>query len=165
MSLNRAIDKYIEFHQYEPKRIGQFSRNFFIPPEIVCVGDAVHVMYRSGKKDPETLIKPPRPRNYIHDHKPGVKLYRTDRSAEGVHKKVPNYILNSEALYLLGECLGFCYEDYDGEVVDAECKNPKPELYAVPPHGKALIVIQNKSKVLAMMWGGKLIVEARGIVG
>ena len=165
MSLRSAIEKYIDFHQYEPRNIGEFPKSFFIPPEIVCVGTAQHVMYRSGKKDPETLIKPKKPLNYIHEHKAGVKLYRADKNAEGAYKKVPGWIQETQALALLGECLGFCYEDYEGNEVEAEMRTPRPELYAVPPHGKALIVIQNKRKVLAMMWGGQLVVEARGIVG
>jgi hypothetical protein len=31
--------------------------------------------------------------------------------------------------------------------------------------GKALVVVQGKRKVLALIWGGKLDVEPRGIVG
>lgn len=151
---------YYDFHQYEPRKIGAFSRGFRIPRAAGLAGDAVHVMYRSGKKDPVTLEKPKRPLDYIHEHDAGVKVYRTDLDENA--RRVPSFITDVKELVLLGECLGFAYDD--GEVeIDAQVRSPFPELYTIPS-GKALLVIQDKRDVLALIWGGRLGVEPRGIV-
>ena len=77
---------------------------------------------------------------------------------------MPARIRNAETLTALGLCcLGFSYDSGDG-VVEAKVTKPYPELYTIPS-GHALIVVQAKRKVLALIWGGKLRVERRGIVG
>lgn len=157
-----AVRMYRDFHQYEPKKIGAFSSSFFIPGSVCLAGTAVNVMYRSGKKDPSTLVKPKRPIDYIHDHDAGVKVYRTDQSCGGPFHRVPEYIRKAQELVLLGECLGFVYDDGQ-DCIEASPTNPYPELYTIPS-GKALLVVQSKKKVLALIWGGRLGVEARGIV-
>ena len=163
MSESAAIKQYIDFHQYEPKSIGSFSRSFHIPTEATFVGPASFVLYRSSKKDPVTMRKPARPIDYIHKHEKGVKLYRTDRAADGPVRRVPKWIHEARALTLLGKCLGFAYFVGDFEV-EAQGRRPLPELYAVPS-GKALLVVEGKRKVVALIWGGSLRVEPRGIVG
>jgi hypothetical protein len=125
------------------------------------MGPALYVLYRSAKLDPLTYAKPKKPIDYIHKHKAGVKVYRVDTD-DGPERVVPQYIHSPTALVLLGKCLGFGYTDYDGDDVDAECKGP--ELFSIPS-GKALLVIEKRRKVVALIWGGKLRVEPRGIVG
>jgi hypothetical protein len=67
-------------------------------------------------------------------------------------------------LTLLGQCLGFAYYDPESDQeIEAKVTQPFPELYSIPS-GKALLVIQSKRTVLALIWGGRLGVEARGIV-
>jgi hypothetical protein len=154
---------YEEFHKYSPQEIGEFHSSFFIPELIPCVGPALFVLYRSSKKDPITYVKPDKPVNYIHEHKDRVKVYIVG-SEEGPERKVPQRICAVDELAYMGKCLGFGYTDWDGEDVEAECTG-KIDLYAVPPLGKGLIVVENKRRVLAMIWGGKLRVEPRGIVG
>ena len=163
MSERAAIRKYIEFHQYEPKSLGSFTPSFYIPTEATYVGPASFVLYRSSKKDPVTLHKPGRPVDYIHKHEKGVKLYRCDRAADGTMRKVPRWIHETDALTLLGKCLGFGYFSGDYEV-EAKGRRPLPELYAVPS-GKALLVVEAKRRVVVLIWGGSLRVEPRGIVG
>jgi hypothetical protein len=161
-----AVEKYVEFHRYEPADIGTFAAAMEIPAEMVCVGPATHVLYRSGKVDPATLRLPKRPRNYIHDHDAGVFCYvpMAQEETDGETVRVPAWIREVKALTLLGQCLGFRYRDEDGDVVCVEGIPPMPELYCTPD-GRCLLVIQDKRQVLAAMWGGVLGVEGRGIVG
>lgn len=159
--IDKAIRQYEIFHQREPNDVAEVALR--IPDRIYRVGEAVDVMYRSDKADPETLRIPRKPVDYIHDHKSGVHCYRVD-DRHGVPTKVPQFI-HAAALVRLGECLGFTYRDDDGDEIEARVKRPRPDLCTIPS-GKALLVVDvEANKVLAMMWGGELCVEARGIVG
>jgi hypothetical protein len=164
---NKAVKKYREFQHLDPKRIGKFPATFAIPKTAYLVGDAVNVLYRSGKCDPETLKKPSRPVNYIHDHDPGVKLYAIDGTdlVEDIdmlpERTVPQRIHAVTAIVLLGDCLGFGYRDGDDDIdVDAPSGS---ELYCTPD-GRALLVVQRKRRVTALIWGGRLGVIDRGII-
>lgn len=160
-----AVEKYVEFHRYEPRDVGRFDESMSIPDQVACIGPATHVLYRSGKTDPATLRLPKAPRNYIHDHDAGVFCYvPVDDAPEAPVERVPAWIREVKALTLLGKCLGFRYRDEDGRTANVDGVKPLPELYCTPD-GRCLLVIQDKSEVLAMMWGGVLGVEARGIVG
>jgi hypothetical protein len=66
-------------------------------------------------------------------------------------------------LVRLGQCLGFEYESPSG-AIEAVTEPPLPELYTITT-GRALLVIQGKRRICALIWGGKLRVESRGIVG
>lgn len=158
----RAIAIYEGFHRYSPRRIGEFHRAFTIPSRCNKQGPSVDVLYRSAKVDPETLVKPKRPQDYIHEHDShGVHTYIPRGPGELV--ETPDWIRKATALALLGQCLGYKFRR-DGKVVEARGQKPLPELYCTA-NGKALVVVQDKRDVLALVWGGKLIVEPRGIVG
>ncbi len=161
-----AVDKYVEFHRYDPKQIGAFPASFVIPKIVYRAGRSKWVTYESSKVDPETLQKPRRPVSYIHEHDAGVTTYVTapgDASdPEGI--SVPERFRDVPALTRLGFCLGFCFEDPDGEKHEARATHPFPDLYTVPD-GKCLLVIQSRREIIAMMWGGGLGVFARGIDG
>lgn len=154
-----AIGKYEEFHRLEPTKIAEFSIS--IPSKVTKLGKGVNVLYESGKKDPETLRKPKKPLAYIHDHDAGVHVYRCD--GRGGDTEVPDFIKHAQALVVLGKCLGFAWKDEDGEH-NAEGTKPLPDLCCTVD-GRALLVVQSRRQVLAMIWGGGLGVEARGIVG
>lgn len=165
--MTRAIRKYFDFHQQEPVKIGQFHADLerrLREGRAVLVGAAVHVLYRSDKLNPTTL-EDEGWIDYIHDHDRGVNTYRADRGAGelGPERSVPAFIRNASELTWLGFCLGFAYKDHDGKEVEAKGKRPLPDLFCTP-NGKALLVIQNKRTLLALMWGGRLGVEPRGIV-
>jgi hypothetical protein len=162
--LEQAIAKYREFHRYDPRKIGSFPGSFVIPDRMYMAGSSVNVLYRSGKVDPSTLKKPPRPINYIHDHDAGVKTYLAERIDGAAHVEVPQRVRQVPALTRLGYCLGFAFEDPDGAVQEVEGRSPLPDLYTTPD-GRCLLVIQSRRTVLAMMWGGGLGVFARGIDG
>jgi hypothetical protein len=156
---------YEDFHKYPHKRIDELDPSFYIPEVATCVGPALYVLYRSSKLEPFTYAVPENgSEDYIHEHKNGVKVYVVD-SDEGPERKVPQKIQNVSKMAFLGKCLGFGYIDEDGDEVEATAKG-KVELCAVPYRGgHALIVIENRSHVVALIWGGKLRVEPRGIVG
>jgi len=164
---DEAVDKYVEFHRLEPRKIGEFPASFAIPETMFVGGTAKYVTYRSSKVDPESLRKPSRPVDYIHEHDAGVVVYVSDGhrpTASRVVEHVPSEFREVAALTKLGECLGYCFVDEDGVKHEAEGRAPLPELYAVPS-GKCLLVIQSKREVIAMIWGGGLGVYARGIDG
>lgn len=160
--MSSAAKMYVAFHQHAPRETGSFHRELVIPGRAVCVGDAVNVLYRSDKLNPTTgedegWI------DYIHDHKKGVQVYRCDPGAHGTEHAVPAWLRDVHELSWLGDCLGFAFKDGDGREVEARGVKPLPELYTIPS-GRALLVIQGKRKLLAMIWGGRLGVEPRGIV-
>ena len=163
MSTAKAERLYETFHSHGPSDIGEFSRGFKIPREGLDVGDAKVMYYTSDKLNPSTGEDEGHV-TYYHDHKPDVKMVVFDESRGGDLVKIPQWICNTPALCLLGECDGFDYTDHEGELRSAKAKGRKPEWYCVPS-GKALLVIQDKKKVLAVLWGGKLAVEWRGVVG
>jgi hypothetical protein len=165
-----AVDKYVEFHRFEPQQIGEFDSSFEIPSVLVHGGSAKWVTYRSGKVDPETLVRPRKGNgvDYIHEHDAGVMTFlRPGRDcpvpdAETVD--VPSEFREVDALTRLGFCLGYCFVDHAGVKHEARGTRPLPDLYCVPS-GKCLLVIQSRREVLAMVWGGGLGVFARGIDG
>lgn len=151
-----AIDKYKEFHRYDPKKVEEI-RGLAIPRRVKKLGPAAYVLYRSGKVDPATLKKPKRPVDYIHEHDAGVTVYSTEGAAD---TEVPRSIYEATALVRLGYCLGFKLKDG----TEAQGTPPLPDLCCTPD-GKCLLIVQSKKKVLAMFWGGALGVFARGIDG
>jgi hypothetical protein len=161
--LRKAERLFETFHQFEPTEIGEFARGFSIPREALYVGEAKTMFYSSDKLNPTTgedegWI------NYFHEHEGGVRMYVLDEEHDGEWRKVPAWIRDAKALVRLGDCDGFEYEDFEGSSVRAESTGRKPEWYTTPS-GKALLVVQDKRKVLALAWGGSLHVEWRGVVG
>jgi len=157
-----AVAIYEGFHRFAPRKVGEFHPSMKIPSRVNKQGPAVDVLYRSNKTDPETLKKPRKPIDYIHEHdSKGVFTYLPRGPGELV--ETPHWIRDAKALCRLGHCLGFKFKR-DGKIVEAKGKKPLPELYCTA-NGKALVVVQDKRDVLALVWGGKLDVEPRGIVG
>lgn len=153
-----ALEKYEEFHRRKPKLVGEFPKSFRIPIVMTRAGRSEWVTYRSDKVDPETLRKPKKPIDYIHEHDAGVTTYvPAERGKSSVF--VPETFRDVAAIVRLGTCLGFCVDGREAEAVA-----PMPDLYCTPD-GKCLLVIQSRQTVLAMMWGGALGVFARGIDG
>lgn len=155
-----AVEMFRRFHRFEPRKIGDFARGFSIPQRVNECGIATFVTYRSDKVDPATLRRPRKPVDYIHEHDAGVKLYLASDAGQ---VETPSWLASVQALSLIGLCTGAGYM-VDGEKLETESTRPYPELYTIPS-GKALVVVQGKAKVVAMMWGGGLGVEGRGIVG
>lgn len=159
----KAERLYKTFHQFEPTKVGEFSKGFGIPNEATHVGYAKNMLYSSDKLNPTTGEDEGWIR-YIHKHESGVRMYVLDDACEGEWKSVPQWICNAKALVRLGDCDGFEYVDFQGKTHKAKSTGRKPEWYCVPS-GKALLVIQDKKRVLAIVYGGSLRVEWRGVVG
>lgn len=160
----RAAERFAAFTEFTPDEIGEFGTNVQIPREVYDVGEADWVSYRSDKWGDGW-------HNYIHDHDPGVRtcLIQPPAHLPCRLRTVPSFLRNAESFTMLGGCIGFgfCAADWMRESWDEEFvykKREKVELYCTP-NGRALLVIVNKRKLVAMMWGGKLDVENRGIVG
>jgi hypothetical protein len=152
-----AIEKFREFHDAEPTKVSSFDARFKIPEVVVRVGHAVNVMYRSNKWGEKA--------DYIHEHDRGVFVHLPRahaRQFNGREAAVPARIYRVQALVKLGLCLGFSFTQ-GREEIDAQVSSPLPELYCTPD-GRALLVVSGKRAVEAIIWGGNLGVEARGIV-
>lgn len=159
---DQSLAIYEGFHRFAPRKVGEFHPSFKLPSKANKQGPAVDVLYRSNKVDPETLTKPRRSIDYIHEHDSrGVHTYLPRGPGDVV--EVPTWIRNANSLAKLGDCLGFKFKRA-GQVVEAVGKTPLPELYCTS-NGKCLVIVQDKRDVLALVWGGKLDVEPRGIVG
>lgn len=163
----KAVRKYAQFHRKDPTKVN--AVDFEIPEQAQLLGSSLAIRYVSTKIDP-TTGKPPRNglQGYNHDHDSGVNVYVPKTNGD-LHL-VPLFITRAQALVQLGHCLGFEYEDEEGEHHD--------KVYGEYPHsisnlpglyttecGHALLVIRGHQKLLAVIWGGSLRVEARGIVG
>lgn len=165
-STPRADALYERFQQLGTRFVDEFATT--IPRVAYDVGPGVNVMYRSGKKDPATLRKPSKPIDYIHELEGGVRVYRCDTTS-GKRIQVPSWITDlddgkHDGLALLGECLGFAYGDKD-DPTEARVRRPYPKLFAHPTGHALLVVDYQQQRILAMIWGGSLRVEARGICG
>lgn len=152
-SIDQGIKKYLEFHQLEPDDVHDFPRSLKMPTKAICIGDAIHTDYRSWKWGEDA--------NYTHDHEADVHVYEVG-SGKG-SKKVPETIQKCKVLVKLGDCLSLGYNDYEEGEIELEYKNPYPGLYCTP-NGKNLIVIKG-GRIEFLIWGGKLDIEERGIVG
>lgn len=162
--LTKARKLYVEFHQFDPVDEGEFCPGFEIPTEAFYVGEARTMFYTSNKLNPETG-KDEGSIRYFHPHEGDVQLCITDENdIEGEWMEIPEWIHEVTTLVLLGQCDGYKFKDLDGRIREAEATGRKPEWYCIPS-GRALLVIQDKRRVLAIVWGGELNVEWRGVVG
>lgn len=167
-SLRKAERLFETFHAFEPIDVGEFHPRFRVPRSAALVGDAKVMYYRSDKLNPETHADEGWI-HYYHDHKDGVRTYLTkevlgkDYLAADI-RRVPRWIYQTSALVRIGDCEGLDYEDHDGELREIRRTGRAPEWYCVPS-GKALLIVQDKKTVLGIVWGGKLRVEDRGVVG
>lgn len=165
MRRNRGESKagrlYKRFHGKESKR-ASVSKTCEVPERVFRVGEALQVLYRSDKLNPETL-EDEGTTDYFHDHEGGVKAHLVKDDGESSHVLVPKSA-QTDVLVVLGKCLGFTYRDNDGEEIATEYHSNFPELCATPD-GRALFVVRARKTIIAIFWGGTLGVRQEGIVG
>lgn len=163
--IHDAIALWETFNALDWNVAGPFP-SLRLPERLIILGKAEHVLYRSKKRDPESGRVPKKPLDYIHEHDESVRIAVPVSSKLRLDQRktvtMPRIVRGAMSLARLGHCLGFAYQ-YRGEVEEIEATRPLPELYAIAS-GKALLVISNKSRLEAVIWGGRLDVEARGIV-
>lgn len=154
----RGVTRYIKFHGKEPRNIEPFNSGLKIPERIGFAGKALFSTYRcdklNGTDNPGEVI------NYAHDHEAGTQVYVPGGRMQ---VRVPPTIQKVQTLVRLGKCLGIGYRDADGNEMEG-LGTAGTELFCTPD-GHALLVISNKRRLEAMIWGGKLRVLERGIVG
>lgn len=155
----RAMSKLEEFHQRAPKKHWK-NTHTSIPRTVVVVGEMLVIRYSSDKWGEDRAQK------YFHEHDGGVKcglVEDTRRNPpDGEVVEVPQRIRGVQTLTFLGRFL-------DGEYVTPEGKHGRiagsKASWWCSPDGHALFVVDNDTdEVLAVVWGGDLGVEARGIV-
>lgn len=155
---NEGLDKFGEFHQLSPKKVGSFGNSFKIPTTAYCVGEATCTYYRSKKWDNVM-------HEYYHDHEGGVKVYSSlpVEKYNCIKTFVPKYCQVS-TLIKLGDNIGLDFIDLDNEERQLKITKPFPELYCNPT-GNCLYIVDEKTVLVALLWGGHLSVQKRGIVG
>jgi len=178
-SLDAAMDRYQIFQQKAPQRVVRVQHD--VPKQVVPVGDALSVMYRSSKwtKDGEEEVDT----DYKHRHEPdegreyaaakGVRIYENARFADAELKrnagveKIP--LPPAHAWARLGYCLGFFVRrDDDGQIHES---NPRNTWLLAAPDGHMLAVYSPKPQsngdvgFLCVFAGGKLRTLKEGIDG
>lgn len=154
-----GLRKHYQFHGKDPNDVGVFSASFQIPTRIGLVGKALFSAYRCSKK--HGTDAPGRVISYHHDHEGGTRVYKI--SSRTTQVVVPAYIRNAETLVRLGTCVGVAYADPEGnEYVGLDDK--RSDLFCTP-NGHALLVVTDRRKLEVMIWGGRLRVLEKGIVG
>lgn len=170
MSERRAIEAYRQFYKLDPRDIDTLPGE--IPTRARLLGDAVHVLYRSDKRNPTTGADEGWV-NYIHEHGKGVHVYAVARElGDGRERTVPRWIHGQghQWLVALGDCAGFAYASEDGQTIEVKLSSRQHRLCSLAS-GKALVIMRwpesqgQRAGIVALIWGGKLGVAARGIVG
>jgi hypothetical protein len=153
---SQAIKTFEGFNEYPSKGASKFAREIVIPERMPSPGPCRWVTYRSDKWNNGT-------HDYIHTitSYPRVKCAMAGENYETV--KVPAKVRNATTLTQVGlRALGFAFE-YDDDEYEASV--PAGTEWFWSQTARALYLIQNKRKLIAVIWGGKLNVEPRGIVG
>jgi len=155
--LRPAVEVFEKFNDFDLGDIREFSASLKIPKTVEVVGKATEVFYRSKKWNDGS-------HGYYHkiESYPRVRIGVTQRGTGRV-TNLPQRILKTETLTQIGErSLGYAYEDVDGEEYVV---NPPRSAWYWSVRGKALLLIQDKRKLLAVVWGGDLDVRPEGIIG
>jgi hypothetical protein len=155
-ALRTAVGVYEGFHAYDSDEVGMLDID--IPASVLYGGPATWVTYASDKWED-------RSHDYIHTITSQPRVFCGLAGAgAGRRRKVPNKIRKTTVLAQLGlRALGFAFIGPDGDELEVRC--PRGTRWFWSPQGKALLAVEKKKRLLAVIWGGKLDVEPRGIVG
>lgn len=153
----RSAKKLFEdFHSFEMRGSGRFRKEIRIPDRVPVIGPCKYVTYRSDKWNDGT-------HEYIHKITSFPRVKMAVIGADAPDRAVPKRVCDAVTVSLIGGALGFAAELPDGDEVEGTFP-AKTEWYWSPT-GKALYAINNKTRLLAVVWGGDLEVEPRGIIG
>jgi len=156
--LRQAVEVFEDFHSFDHRNVGAFDSRMRIPAAVWVSGPCKYVTYKSDKWN-EGMHE------YIHTVTsfPRVKMGLSVQRPGSQRIAVPKKIQEVEALTFIGRCTGYSYVDGDGEPVEATTSAQHEWYWS--PSARALFVVQSKRTVKAVVWGGSLNVEPRGIVG
>jgi len=155
--LKKALASFEGFHRYDPKNVAKLPSTVRIPSHVYVPGPCKYVTYRSDKWNDGSY-------DYIHDidSYPRVKLGIIGKR-NGRKTKVPKRISDNATLIMIRtRALGFGYTNNDNETVDCTVSRCS---WFWHPTGRALLLIEDKRRLAAIVWGGDLGFEDRGIVG
>lgn len=154
--VSQATKTFEDFNEYPSKGATKFAREIVVPERMPSPGPCRWLTYRSNKWNDGT-------HDYIHTitSYPRVKCAMAGEKYPTI--KIPIKIREANTLTQIGlRALGFAFEYDDHEY---EAKVPAGTEWFWSQTARALYLIQNKRKLVALIWGGTLNVEARGIVG
>jgi hypothetical protein len=152
----QATKTFESFNDYPSKGTFKFDREIVVPERMPVAGPCKWVTYKSDKWGDGT-------HDYIHKITSYPRVKCALVGGDFPERTIPAKIRSAKTLSQIGlRALGFAY-DQDGEEVEA--KVPRGTEWFWSQSGRALYLIHNKRKLVAVIWGGKLNVEPRGIVG
>jgi hypothetical protein len=155
-SAELAARNFKKFHDFDPPP-ATITPGLNIPKRVCFVGEALKVMYRSNKWKQGTY-------NYEHDHDGGVKVCRPARSGERADTAVPQEF-QTAAVSRIGNFLGLIYRLPNGDEIEHGPERGDMLYQAATNRGRtALFVVNSKTRIDCVIFGGWLNVEARGIV-
>jgi hypothetical protein len=154
--VSQATKTFENFNEYPSKGASKFAREIIVPERMPSPGPCRWLTYRSNKWNDGT-------HDYIHTiaSYPRVKCAMAGENYPTI--KIPAKVREATTLTQIGlRALGFAFEYDDDEY---EAKVPAGTEWFWSQTARALYLIQNKRKLVAVIWGGNLNVEPRGIVG
>ena len=174
--LDRSFDRYEIFHKKQPIRVVELRHE--LPKQLVHVGDALAVMYRTDKwkkdgDDEDYKHLHDKGENRPYEPGKGVKLYVPSRlkPRDIAGRPCGPPVRYPDSLTLLGKSLGFFVRLADGEI--CEIDRLKHSYLYCSPSGNMLAVYAAEPEpsqdgaegFLCVMAGGKLRVIGDGIDG
>ncbi len=93
---NPAEKVFTDFHGFEPTKLKEVSVPDGYPDELVLIGKADHVYYRSNKKN-GAPNRDGNEKSYVHDFKKG-SLWATDKEGKGLYLIDPKLEVKPEGL-------------------------------------------------------------------
>jgi hypothetical protein len=153
---HQARKTFEGFNDYASKGAFKFKREIVVPEMVPVPGPCRWVTYKSDKWNDGTY-------DYIHTISSYPKVKCGMIGEDYPKRRVPAKVREAKTLSQIGlRALGFAFER-DGD--EFEAKLPKGTEWFWSKSGRALYLIHGKSRLVAIIWGGKLDVEPRGIVG
>jgi hypothetical protein len=153
-----ATRLFEDFHQYDVSDTAAFPESLVIPETVHYPGPCVYVTYLSDKWNDGT-------HPYIHEIEsfPRVNVGLVGGRLEQ-NKRVPKRVCdNTTVVQLKKKALGYSYMEPDTDKqIELTVRNCE---WFWHPQGKALLLIRNKRKLVAIIWGGKLDWKPEGLVG
>lgn len=154
--VSQAAETFEGFNEYEAKGAYRFAKEIVVPDRIPIAGPCKWVTYKSDKWNDGT-------HDYIHTITSYPRVKCGLLGYDYPTKIVPAKVRDVTTVTQIGlRALGFAFER-DGE--EFEAKLPTGTEWFWSQTGRSLYLIQKKRKLVAVIWGGELNIEPRGIVG